>query len=155
MLGQSLQIYDVDHSSHQDWRLRNENAGLVDNDPDSLFWGVKQAVVDPNLYMFVVLQMTLITAQSFNNFFPSIVSTLGYDETITLLLTAPPYGFAFVCSLIISFHAAHKQERGYHISIPLLFALLGNLLVRKGPLESSFHNFKIFISFLSGLSFDS
>lgn len=29
--------------------------------------------------MFVVMQMALITAQSFNNFFPSIVGTLGYD----------------------------------------------------------------------------
>lgn len=74
--------------------------------------------------------MALITAQSFNNFFPSIVGTLGYDDTITLLLTAPPYAFAFICSLIISFHAARKQERGYHIAIPLAFALLGNLLVR-------------------------
>jgi hypothetical protein len=79
--------------------------------------------------MFIVLQMALITAQSFNNFFPSIVGTLGYNDTITLLLTAPPYAFAFICSLAISFHAANKQERGFHIAIPLAFALLGNLLV--------------------------
>jgi len=56
--------------------------------------------------------MALITAQSFNNFFPNIVGTLGYGTTITLLLTAPPYLFAFVVSLCLSFHAAHKQERG-------------------------------------------
>ena len=79
--------------------------------------------------MFVVLQMALITAQSFNNFFPSIVGTLGYDSTKTLLLTSPPYFFAFFVSLAVSFHAAHRQERGYHIAIPMLFAFLGNLLV--------------------------
>jgi hypothetical protein len=73
--------------------------------------------------------MALITAQSFNNFFPSIVGTLGYNESITLLLTAPPYAFAFVCSLALSFHAAKRQERGVHIAIPLLFALIGNILV--------------------------
>jgi len=56
--------------------------------------------------------MALITAQSFNNFFPSIVGTLGYGTTISLLLTAPPYLFAFVVSLCLSFQAAHKQERG-------------------------------------------
>ncbi|KAJ5689504.1 hypothetical protein N7462_003896 [Penicillium macrosclerotiorum] len=112
----------------QDWRLRNENAGLIDDDPDSTLWGVKQAFMDPKLYMFVGLQMALITAQSFNNFFPSIVGTLGYNDTITLLLTSPPYAFAFLCSLAISFHAAHKQERGFHIAVPLLFALLGNLM---------------------------
>jgi hypothetical protein len=80
--------------------------------------------------MFIVLQMALITAQSFSNFFPSIVGTLGYNDTVTLLLTAPPYAFAFFCSLGISFHAAQKQERGYHIAIPLVFALFGNLVVR-------------------------
>ena len=120
----------------QDWRLQNENAGIEDTDPKSLTWGVKQAIRDPKLYMFVVLQMSLITAQSFNNFFPSIVGTLGYNDTITLLLTAPPYFAAFICSLCISFHAAHKQERGLHIAIPLLFSLLGNLLVRALPLPT-------------------
>ncbi|CAG7916922.1 unnamed protein product [Penicillium olsonii] len=120
-------------SGDSDWRLQNENAGITDNDSQSLIWGLKQAFIDPKLYMFVVLQMSLITAQSFNNFFPSIVGTLGYDDTITLLLTAPPYAFAFICSLIISFHAAHKQERGYHIAIPLAFALLGNLLAMFVP----------------------
>lgn len=115
--------------SRKDWRLRNENAGLEDHDPDSMLWGLKQAIVDPKLYMFVLLQMALITSQSFNNFFPSIVGTLGYNNTNTLLLTAPPYGFAFVCSLAVSFHAAYREERGYHIAVPLMFALLGNLLV--------------------------
>ncbi|XHG07690.1 hypothetical protein AWENTII_010825 [Aspergillus wentii] len=121
------------HQVLADWRLRNENAGIVDDDPGSLLWGVKQAFVDPKLYMFIVLQMALLTAQSFNNFFPSIVGTLGYDDTITLLLTAPPYFFAFICSLCISFHAAHVNERGYHIAIPLAFALLGNLLAMFVP----------------------
>ena len=82
--------------------------------------------------MFVVMQMALITAQSFNNFFPSIVETLGYNSTKTLLLTSPPYFFAFIVSLGISFHAAHKHERGYHIAIPMIFALVVNLLVSAG-----------------------
>ncbi|PLB50641.1 MFS general substrate transporter [Aspergillus steynii IBT 23096] len=116
------------HQVLADWRLRNENAGIVDDDPESLLWGVKQAFLDPKLYMFIVLQMSLLTAQSFNNFFPSIVGTLGYNETITLLLTAPPYFFAFLCSLCISFHGARVNERGLHIAVPLAFALLGNLL---------------------------
>lgn len=131
MLASSYKSCRVIKPHIQDWRLRNENAGLIDDDPDSVLWGVKQAFLDPKLYMFIVLQMALITAQSFNNFFPSIVGTLKYNKTVTLLLTAPPYAFAFFCSLIISFHAAHKQERGYHIAIPLSFALLGNLLVRR------------------------
>lgn len=90
---------------------------------------MKQALVDPKLYMFVALMMSLITAESFNNFFPSIVGTLGYNDTQTLLLTSPPYFFAFLVSLAVSFHAARTHERGYHIAIPMAFALLGNLMV--------------------------
>lgn len=94
-----------------------------------MWWGLKAALVDPKLYMFVVLLMSLITAESFNNFFPSIVGTLGYDDTKALLLTSPPYFFAFFVSLGVSFHAAYTHERGFHIAIPMIFALLGNLLV--------------------------
>jgi hypothetical protein len=115
-----------------EWRIRKENAGIRDEDSESILWGLKQALVDPKLYMFIALQMTLLTAQSFNNFFPSIVGTLGYNTTITLLLTAPPYVLAFIASISISFHAAHTHERGWHIAIPLMFAVLGNLMVRLG-----------------------
>lgn len=114
----------------QEWRIRKENAGIIDEDPESIFWGLKQALIDPKLYLFIIQQMALITAQSFNNFFPSIVGTLGYGRTTTLLLTSPPYFFAFIVSLCVSFHAAHKDERGYHIAIPMVFALFGNILVR-------------------------
>ncbi|KPM45736.1 hypothetical protein AK830_g759 [Neonectria ditissima] len=116
-----------------EWRIRKENAGIVDEDPESIWWGLKQALIDPKLYMFIVLQMALITSQSFNNFFPSIVGTLGYGSTTTLLLTAPPYFFAFVVSLSISFHAGHKKERGWHIAVPLTFAVLGNILAMFVP----------------------
>ncbi|KAI8624628.1 retrograde regulation protein 2 [Xylariaceae sp. FL1651] len=102
-------------------RIRNENAGIVDEDPESIFWGLKQALIDPKLYMFTILQMALITTQSFNNFFPSI-------DTTTLLLTAPPYFFAFFVSLAVSFHAARRHERGYHIAVPMVFGVVGNLL---------------------------
>ena len=111
-----------------EWRIRNENAGIADDDEESMFAGLKQALADPKLYMYIVLQMSLITAQSFNNFFPSIVGTLGFNSTVTLLLTAPPYVFAFICSLGLSFHAAGADERGYHIAGSMLVSLLGNLL---------------------------
>ncbi|KAK6212793.1 hypothetical protein LQW54_004882 [Pestalotiopsis sp. IQ-011] len=116
-----------------EWRIRRENAGIVDEDVESIWWGLQQALKDPKLYMFVVMQMALITAQSFNNFFPSIIGTLGFDSTKTLLLTSPPYFFAFFVSLAVSFHASHKHERGCHIAVPMAFALLGNLLAMFVP----------------------
>ncbi|KAK8017783.1 hypothetical protein PG993_014109 [Apiospora rasikravindrae] len=125
-LSRELQLY-------AEYRVRKENAGIVDEDPESIWRGLRQAIVDPKLYMFVVMQMALITAQSFSIFFPSIVGTLGYDREKTLLLTSPPYFFAFFVSLAVSFHAARAHERGYHIAIPMLFALFGNILAMFVP----------------------
>ncbi|KAK8136132.1 hypothetical protein PG984_004072 [Apiospora sp. TS-2023a] len=125
-ISRELQLY-------AEYRIRKENAGIADEDPESTWWGLKQALIDPKLYMFVVMQMALITTQSFNNFFPSIVGTLGYDREKTLLLTSPPYFFAFLVSLAVSFHAAHTHERGYHIAVSMFVALLGNLLAMLVP----------------------
>ncbi|KUJ16002.1 MFS general substrate transporter [Mollisia scopiformis] len=132
-LQKASKIISHEQQLFAEWRIRKENAGIRDEDPESILWGLKQALFDPKLYMFIILQMSLITAQSFTNFFPSIVGTLGYNTTITLLLTAPPYLLAFITSLAISFHAAHKYERGWHIAIPMLFALLGNLMAMFVP----------------------
>lgn len=61
-------------------------------------------------------------------FFPSIVSTLGYDKITTLLLTAPPYALAFFTSLGNSLHSGASNERAFHIAIPLTISMLGNVL---------------------------
>jgi hypothetical protein len=111
-LQRASHFFTHEHQLYAEYRIRQENAGMSDGDPDSIWWGLKQAPIDKKLSMFIVLPMALITAQSLNNFFPSIVGTLGYGTTITLLLTALPYLFAFVVLLCFSFHAAHKQERG-------------------------------------------
>ncbi|KAI7910317.1 hypothetical protein M9X92_011177 [Pyricularia oryzae] len=71
-------------------------------------------------------QMSLITAQSYN-FLSSIVGTLGYARTRTLLLTAAPYLLAFILSLVASFHVAHVPQRAWHIACTMI-ALVGNML---------------------------
>jgi MFS family permease len=64
----------------------------------SVWSGLRQACTDPKLLLFVLMQNLHISACSFNNFFPTIVNSLGFDSKITaLLLTAPPY---FVSGLL-------------------------------------------------------
>lgn len=66
------------------------------------------------------------TAYGFNYFYPSIVK--GFDlgsNTITLVLTAPPYLLATVCALAVAYSSDRLGERGWHISIPMLTAAIG------------------------------
>lgn len=51
--------------------------------------GLKMALADYRLYLFVLLQHISLLSQTFQYFFPSIVGTLGYGKIETLWLTAP------------------------------------------------------------------
>jgi len=61
------------------------------------------------------------------------MKTLGYNTTVTLLLTAPPYAAAFVGSIVVAFSSAHFKERCFHIVIPLISSLIGNIMAMLVP----------------------
>lgn len=69
------------------------------------------------------------TAYGFNNFFLAIVRgfNLG-NRTIALVCTAPPYLIGAVASYAIAWSSDRKAERGYHISIPMLVAMVGYII---------------------------
>lgn len=45
-----------------------------------------------------------------------------------MLLTAPPYAFAFFGSLGNSIHAGKTNERAFHVAIPMCISMIGNIL---------------------------
>lgn len=61
----------------------------------------------------------IVASGSVTNFFPTVVSTLGYNSVNTLLLTAPPYVLAVIATYLNALHADRTGERWLHISIPL------------------------------------
>lgn len=87
--------------------------------------------------MLLVLQQTFIScAQSFTYFFPSIVKSLGYGTNQTLLLTAPPYFFAFILSIVAAWSSSRLNEKTLHIAVPMLICAVGNILAITLPLEN-------------------
>ncbi|KAH9240687.1 hypothetical protein K456DRAFT_1931578 [Colletotrichum gloeosporioides 23] len=65
--------------------------------------------------LFMFMQNMHFSAMSFNQIFPTIVKTLGYDRTITLVLTSPPYVFAAMFALALSWSSGRFDERAWHI----------------------------------------
>jgi hypothetical protein len=53
--------------------------------------GLKLAFDDSKTYMLALGYFSITGASGFQNFFPTLVETLGYNRIITLLLAAPPY----------------------------------------------------------------
>ncbi|KAL6410807.1 allantoate permease [Ilyonectria robusta] len=106
-----------------------EDASKEDDRADtSAAEGAKMAFTDPALYMIWIMQLGLNTAASFTNFFPTIVKTLGYSSTITLLLSAPPYVFAAALGITNSWHSDRVNERWLHVVWPQVFASVGFII---------------------------
>lgn len=74
--------------------------------------------------------MTLIpTAPAFRlQFFPSVVSTLGYDRTRTYLLTAPPFLLCVVCIMINGYFSDKRGDRFWHVVGPLGVTMVANVI---------------------------
>lgn len=62
------------------------------------------------------------------NFFPTIVETLGFNTTITLVLTCPPYLVAGCLSVLYAWSSGRFNERTWHITISKAVACFGFVL---------------------------
>lgn len=87
--------------------------------------GLKQAVKDPRVWIFCLMQNLHLSANGFKNFFPSVVQTLGFNRTITLVLTCPPYLIAGGLSIAASASSGRYNERTWHITVCKAIAIVG------------------------------
>lgn len=90
--------------------------------------GLKMSVFDWKMWIIVIMNIGISAAYGFSNFFPSIVRGFGYSQTTTLLLTAPPYIFAAIGSLINAWHSDKTKERGYHFAGPIAIGCVGYII---------------------------
>lgn len=75
-----------------------------------------------------IMLFCIVSSGSVTNFFPTVVRTLGYNDIITLLLTAPPYVLAVFVTLINAWHADKTGERYLHVTLPLCVAMAAYIL---------------------------
>ncbi|KAH9979391.1 MFS general substrate transporter [Lactifluus volemus] len=105
-----------------------EDVGIGDEEMerrDSRFHGLRDALGDWRVYWLALALLSLVVSLSFSVFFPTLVETLGYSPTVTLLLCAPPWGFAAVVAFAVSRHSDKTGERFFHIVIPLFIGIIG------------------------------
>ncbi|CAO1620475.1 unnamed protein product [Sympodiomycopsis kandeliae] len=91
----------------------------------SSYQGFRQAVRDPRVWIFCLMQTFHLSANGFKNFFPSVVGTLGFNRTITLVLTCPPYLIAGGISILTSISSGKYNERTWHITVSKAVATVG------------------------------
>jgi hypothetical protein len=87
------------------WRLEMEAGAGEANEETSTLKSFQQAFMDPKIWTLVWCMGMSQAMGSTNNFFPSIVETLGYNKMNTMLLTAPPAVLAAIASYLVSWYS--------------------------------------------------
>lgn len=107
-----------------------EDVGEADQDSenDGIFAGLIMAVKDVKIYLMMITLTAYVVGLSFNAFFPTLTGTLGFGYVPTLLMSAPPWVFATLVSFAVSWHADRTQEKFWHITIPILFGMVGFII---------------------------
>ncbi|KUL90641.1 hypothetical protein ZTR_00082 [Talaromyces verruculosus] len=97
----------------------------IDSDEQSLFTGLIMALKDFKIYIMMLSLTAYVVGLSFNAFFPTLTATLGFSYVPTLLMSAPPWAFSCIVSLINAWHADRTQEKIWHIYGPMFMGLVG------------------------------
>ncbi|KAI8668480.1 hypothetical protein NCS55_00874200 [Fusarium keratoplasticum] len=98
----------------------------VANKGETSTWkGLQQAAKDPMVWIFCFMAHFHLAANGFKNFFPTVVKTLGFNTTITLVLTCPPYLIAGASTILVSYSSGKFNERTWHITASKAVAVIG------------------------------
>lgn len=87
------------------WRIESEAGAAEGTENESVFRGFAQALSDPKLLLLIFCNLLSQGQGSIANYFPTLVDSLGYSSTVSLLLTAPPYilaGFVYYGIMFVS-----------------------------------------------------
>ncbi|OCF61388.1 nicotinamide mononucleotide permease [Kwoniella mangroviensis CBS 10435] len=110
------------------YRLELDRGSKDATDEVSVGTAFKMAVTDPKTWLLCACLQANYIAASVTNFFPVVVNTLGFNRTITLAITCPPYVLCCIAVIVNGWHSDKKSERTLHIIVPFIFTVLGNVI---------------------------
>ena len=116
----------------------------------STWQGFKQAGSDPMVWIFAFIAHMHLAANKFKNFFLTVVQTLGFGQTITLVLTCPPHLIAGAVTIAVSWTSGKFNERTWHITISKAVATMGFLVACFTPASSTVGRYLSMVIFTIG-----
>ena len=93
------------------YRLEREAGATEAHGDTTAMQGLKLALTDLKVYALVFCMLMTQGMGTVTSFFPTIVESLGYDKEKTLLLTSPPYLFACVVFMAVSWYSDVRFSR--------------------------------------------
>ncbi|KAL1846011.1 hypothetical protein Daus18300_014386 [Diaporthe australafricana] len=91
----------------------------------SMVQGLRDALRDRRVWLFLVIQHVNAFAGSIRVFLPTLLATLGFSQFTTLVMTCPPYLVACVSAMCVSISSGHFNERTWHLTSLKTLAAVG------------------------------
>lgn len=91
------------------WRIESESGAAEGSENEKVLKSFGKALTDPKLLLLIFCNMMSQAQGSIANYFPTLVASLGYSRTLSLLLTAPPYILAGFVYYGIMFYSDKKN----------------------------------------------
>ncbi|CEL11577.1 hypothetical protein ASPCAL14678 [Aspergillus calidoustus] len=110
------------------------SADLLDEEKVPMARGIGRALREYRVWLFACLQMATTASISFSHLLPTLIQEIGFDNnTIVLLLTSPPYLFAFCWALGFAWSADRLQTRSPQSGFSQLVSIVGSVLLIAVP----------------------
>lgn len=91
------------------WRIESEAGAAEGTENETVLQGFAKALSDPKLLLLIFCNMLSQAQGSIANYFPTLVASLNFSSTISLLLTAPPYVLAGFVYYVLMFYSDRKN----------------------------------------------
>ncbi|KAL4071130.1 major facilitator superfamily domain-containing protein [Scleroderma yunnanense] len=114
--------------------------------------GLMEALTDWTVWWLAISMVVLNASLSFGIYFPTLVATMGYSPTTTLLLCAPPWVLGVATSFIVMQHSDATGDRFWHISGALLMGMVG-FIIAIMTMNTAIHYLSLFLMAQSTVSY--
>lgn len=91
------------------WRIESEAGAAEGTEKESVLRGFGKALSDPKMILLIFCNMLSQVQGSIANYFPTLVASLNFSHTMSLLLTAPPYILAGAVYYGIMYYSDRKN----------------------------------------------
>lgn len=126
------------------WRIESESGAAEGTENESVLKGFGKALSDPKLIIMIFCNMLSQAQGSIANYFPTLIRALGFNSTISLLLTAPPYVLAGIVYYFLMLWS-DKKNTAYPIILMCISIAVGMYIIPMATLNVGARYFSMFI----------
>jgi hypothetical protein len=126
------------------WRMESTTGAAEGSQKESTLKGFGKALSDPKLLLLILCNLLSQAQGSIANYFPTLVASLNFGSTVSLLLTAPPYILAGAVYWVLMWYSDRKNT-AYPIIIGCIAIAIGMYIIPMSTLNVPARYFSMMI----------